>query len=84
MRRREIAGIELAQDRAIEERWSQFGVLSCGLGTYLFTHRILAERLFRTRPVVPQFIAVVPAVAAVYLGGLMVRLQTLKREGLLT
>ena len=83
-RRKEIVGIDLPQDKAIEERWSQFGVLTCGIGTYLFTHRVLHQKFFINRPVVPQFIAVVPAIAVVYVGGLLVRFNTLRRSGLLS
>ena len=83
-RRHEISSIELPFDQAVEERGRQLGVLLGGLGMYLAVHKILREKYLRNRPVVPQFIAVIPALALVYAGGLYVRMGTLRREGLLS
>jgi hypothetical protein len=83
-RREDISRIQLPHDQAVQERWAQMGVLAGGACTYLVTHKILRDRVFTNRPVVPQFIAILPALALVYVGGLIVRMKTLKREGLLS
>jgi len=83
-RRGEIIKIELPHDQAVQERWMQLGVLTCGIGTYAITHKILSDRVFRNRPVLPQFFAIIPAMTLVYIAGLNVRMKTLKREGLLS
>lgn len=84
LRRQEICSIVLPDDQEVQERWKQFGVLAFGGVTYWFTHKALGRGVLRNRPFIPQFIAIVPAISAVYVGGLYVRFKTLKREGLLS
>jgi len=81
--RSKIHELTISEAAAVDERWPQFAILNGGLGIYWITHKMLSRDLLRNRPFIPQFFAVIPAVAFIYVGGLMVRFQTLKREGLL-
>lgn len=49
-------------------------------GTYIGFHQVLRRaKLFRHRPIVPQFIAIVPALAVILAGGALFRQRTLDR-----
>lgn len=49
-------------------------------GVYVGVHQSLARlRFFRPRPLVPQFIAIIPAVATIVAGGALFRQRTLER-----
>ena len=61
------------------ERWSQVALLTGGLGVYYNTHRLLRRtQLLKNRPFIPQFLAIGPTLALIYVGGLYMRRSTLK------
>jgi hypothetical protein len=61
------------------ERFHQVAVIGLGFGVYFINHRALSKlNFFRHRPFLPQFIAVIPAMGAMYIEGLRMRWKTLK------
>jgi hypothetical protein len=67
------------EEQLIQERFHQIGVVGLGFGVYFGVHRgISSLKFFRPRPVLPQFIAVFPALAAMYVEGLRMRWKTVK------
>lgn len=62
-----------------KERLHQVVVVGLGFGVYFATHRMISRlKFFKPRPILPQFVAVVPAIAAMYLEGLRMRWKTVK------
>jgi len=61
------------------ERFNQVAVIGLGFAVYYLNHRGLSKlKFFHSRPFLPQFIAVLPAMGAMYLEGLRMRWKTLK------
>lgn len=62
-----------------KERLHQVSIVGLGFGVYFATHRLVSRlKFFRPRPMLPQFIAVVPALAAMYVEGVRMRWKTVK------
>ena len=81
-RRNEILTLPLPDDIEREERTQQIALLGIGAAVYFGFHRAISGHM-KNRPIVPQFFAVVPAAAAVYTGGLLMRYKSLQRAGLI-